>query len=770
MPPPSAQQGDQQPYQHPLFNNTIYTLRRLSPLYIGHGPSTGLSQSHFNTVSRHGYPSLPSEDFLNHHAGRFEGNLRGEIVPGVSLDGLYSDDIDCGGIAGNANGATEKDGALVACRWEVYNGLFHQQKAGRLSTERQRAGRGQSKGGVHRGVHIQVVYEKAAYHAYLLRDDKRDDGNGNMQRSASIHGSSDESDESDDDNGDSFIRLSVGRAKRRRTEHASRGDGFLSLPLLLFQMPTPLVHALTEYLESTFDARTSKLRLSTSPNLASSHVSDGFAGRARDMDPASRGQETGRGMGLAAFLGGYISSLLEEPRPNVRADPAGRSRPARPSATITPSLIVEVIQDTQFTFLFPPPIAPALRSMEVSVPKDDLVMFLPKKMDRGTGMEKSGKRAAGRAAAADPAAPDDDVGFLESGRRRRGETENGGPLALEGKGHEWITKRLFEFLRQHLSLVPTLSIPRSALAATQEEGHEHAASIADTAPHPLMATTNGNRNADGRRHSTTTAASSMPAHDPATLASSSMTSRRPITLSSFIPGPPGVLAPTAPLSTLTKTQLKDAHESDDRLFNFSVPSTSNAEASPNNIPSASAAASAAAAASAVGARNPKQTPNTDRASQKSGPPQQSAHPRQQSRDDDLFITLSKISCACFVLWAHGRVKMVDPFDRAFAGLGLELGLGMEVEERVKSEGQEDGLGDAVDAIDAVNATDDAYRAGPRSRAARRRAPTSGIRNTPTFAADIEEEQERDEVGLRVMHATNAFLSALIERAEGGLMH
>lgn len=737
MPPPSAQRKEQEQYHHPLFNNTIFTVRRLSPLYIGHEPSTGLSQ--------HGYPSLPSEDFLGHHAGRFEDILRGKIVPGVSLDGLYSDDIDGGGVAGNANGATEKDGALVACRWGLYDGLSHQQKARGLSYERPRAGRGQSKGGVHRGVHIQVVYEKTAYHAYLLRHDKHDEGSGNMQRGASIHGSSDESDEIDDDNGDSFIRLSVGRAKRRRTGHASGGDGFLSLPLLLFRMPTPLVHALTEYLESTFDARISKLRLSTSSDLSSSHVSNGFSGRAGDMESASRGQETGRGMGLAAFLEGYISSVLEEPCSTVRPDPVDRSRSARPSVIITPSLIVEVVQDTQFTFLFPPPIAPALRSMEVSVPKDDLTMFLPKEMDRGTGTEKSGRRTAGRAAA-DSAAPDDGAGLSGSGRRWRGDTRIGTPPTLEGKGHEWITKRLFEFLQQHLSLVPTLSIPRSALAATREDGHEDGTSVPDTAPDPSMTTTNSNDNADGRRHSTTTAASSALAYDPATLASSSTTSRRPMTLSSFISGPPGVLAPTAPLSALTKTQSKDAHESSDRLFNLSAPSPSNAEVPSNNIPPAPAPAAAA------DVRTPKQDSNNERASQ------DAARPRQQSRDDDLFVTLSKISCACFVLWAHGRVKMADPFDRAFTGLGP----GMEIEGGVKTEGQEDGSENPVDA------TDGAHRAGSRRRP-RRRAPTRGARDTPLLRADLE-EREGHEMGLRVMHATNAFLSALIERAEAGLMH
>ena len=111
-------------------------------------------------------------------------------------------------------------------------------------------------------------------------------------------------------------------------KHYQDGDGVTFLPLLLTRMPNALRQELISFLCTQFDTRVSVLRL-----------------------PSSF---------LISTLEGYLSIL---------------AKIVRAREGLLSGFIERVIKETQLTLSFPPPIAPALRSLDVLLPRDSLSEF-----------------------------------------------------------------------------------------------------------------------------------------------------------------------------------------------------------------------------------------------------------------------------------------------------------------------------------------------------------------------------------------------------------
>lgn len=126
--------------------------------------------------------------------------------------------------------------------------------------------------------------------------------------------------------------------QREREEETKESDAiFTHLPLLLTRMPAPLRSTLTSYLASTFDCQVSALRLS------SGFLVGALEGWLEDLSggvDGGDGSETGR-QGLASDME-----------------------------------VKEVVKDVHVTFSFAPPVAPALKSLDVVVAAADIVRFV----------------------------------------------------------------------------------------------------------------------------------------------------------------------------------------------------------------------------------------------------------------------------------------------------------------------------------------------------------------------------------------------------------
>ncbi len=168
MAPPSNPSRPTQQQQHPLYNNGIFTAHRVSPLYLGSTSSSrqqGTSTSTSSNTNKASSTSTPirSEDVLSLHARRFEEILRGDVVRGVHV-GSYLGEGAAGDASGSGKEATGREGALVACSWRGYDGAVEEERMKRAKGANQ-------KQTCQKGIHVQVQYEKAVYHAFLLRDD-----------------------------------------------------------------------------------------------------------------------------------------------------------------------------------------------------------------------------------------------------------------------------------------------------------------------------------------------------------------------------------------------------------------------------------------------------------------------------------------------------------------------------------------------------------------------------------------------------------------------
>lgn len=242
---------------------------------------------------------------LQHHARRLLHELRG--------DGLRGGIIAPSTAAGDETLA--RAGALLTCQWET------------LPTWRYWCER----------------YAPDEEQARRRRQEQRI-----RRREQRVDEDSSEPDSNDDDNDDEDIPLAhaLGIMITFQYEHAVyraalltgpagyvplEGDnndssgGITYLPLLASRLPNPLRLSLFAYLAATFDARMSILRLSS------------------------------------GFLCGVLESYLEVLRSRVGTrDDGGSSREVD-------ALIEKTVRDTHLTISFPPPIAPALRVMDVFV-------------------------------------------------------------------------------------------------------------------------------------------------------------------------------------------------------------------------------------------------------------------------------------------------------------------------------------------------------------------------------------------------------------------
>lgn len=119
---------------------------------------------------------------------------------------------------------------------------------------------------------------------------------------------------------------------------AEEDDGFTHLPLLLTRMPNSLRQTLLDYLTTTFDTRATPLKL-----------------------PSSN---------LSTFLEDYLQDLTDTH--TFSNDPSIASH-HRASAEAT---LRSAIKDIQFSISLPAPTSPLLKTMDITVPKDDVAMFI----------------------------------------------------------------------------------------------------------------------------------------------------------------------------------------------------------------------------------------------------------------------------------------------------------------------------------------------------------------------------------------------------------
>lgn len=143
--------------------------------------------------------------------------------------------------------------------------------------------------------------------------------------------------------------------------------GKLCLPLLLTRMPISLREVLLEYLATTFDTRVEAIKLSS-----------GFIGGALDR---------------------YLQTISRSGSRHLQ----------------------KVVKDIHLTFGFKAPIAPSLRSLDITIRREDVLQFL-----------KRGKSSKTR-----------DPGSKDGRKRKRGDNmEANGPFMIA----------LFEYLREHLAM------------------------------------------------------------------------------------------------------------------------------------------------------------------------------------------------------------------------------------------------------------------------------------------------------------------------------
>lgn len=178
--------------------------------------------------------SLPLNDVaLHQHARRFRDILAGEVLRGVRV-GLGPED-----------NVLARVGALHTVTWK----LLPEEEAWAVEDETDIGNDDTTISlAINRGMLVTVTYEKMAYRAILLR--ARQEGRV-----------------------DETVDSAMG-------EH----DGFQHFPLLLSKMPGPLRETFVDYLSTTFDARVSALRLS------STHLTDTFEKYLSDISIGEDGE------------------------------------------------------------------------------------------------------------------------------------------------------------------------------------------------------------------------------------------------------------------------------------------------------------------------------------------------------------------------------------------------------------------------------------------------------------------------------------------------
>lgn len=110
-------------------------------------------------------------------------------------------------------------------------------------------------------------------------------------------------------------------------KEAVTDEGFTHLPLLMTRMPAPLRETFLDYLSTTFDTRPSPIKLSSA----------------------------------------FLTSSLE----NYLQDLTSGGDRLQSSTNLT-----TIVKDIQLTLVFSPPVAPSLKSLEITISQDDILRFI----------------------------------------------------------------------------------------------------------------------------------------------------------------------------------------------------------------------------------------------------------------------------------------------------------------------------------------------------------------------------------------------------------
>lgn len=313
-PPPTAVETEQPPY--PLYNAS-YTLHRLSPLH--HSGSTA--------------PFLSAAP-LSQHAQRLTSILRGDVLRGVQV-GFGPDDGDQGEGDGGGLGSAGKGkgtGALRGCEWTVL--------------QEERRSRSGDREGVREG-DMEVTGTG--------RKTRTRTGTRTRTKTATRSAAAAEEEEVDQTKAvgihiiiryekniyTALLLRSPPRAPPSEESAAEEDESTTSLPLLLTRMPGSLRSTLTSYLASTFDCHVSALRLSSGFLVAA------LEGWLEDL-------QGGHGNGVGDGDGSGSGDLDRDRR----------------------GLVKELVKEIHLTLSFAPPVAPALRTLEVVVQAADVEGFV----------------------------------------------------------------------------------------------------------------------------------------------------------------------------------------------------------------------------------------------------------------------------------------------------------------------------------------------------------------------------------------------------------
>ncbi|KZF23360.1 hypothetical protein L228DRAFT_114595 [Xylona heveae TC161] len=336
-----------QPY--PIYGTT-FIAHILSPLYHGAGPQlapgstdhASPSSSATNTTP----PGLFDRAVLTKHARRLRNVLKGDSLREVQV-GLSSS-------AGNDD-TLLKAGALLDCSWSVLGSEEEWASEQRRTRRRRDAskGNGQDAGNQEQGeangepnngnptgnqdtsahpapgqdtrqtdtsgdrtcIHgilVEVRYERATYKAILLGDERAPSPPPPPQEAQTSNN-----------------RIGV---------HSALPEGFTHLPLLLTRMPSALRRTFLEYLASAFDTRASPFTLSSNRlcERIEEFLSDSGFGASQDHE-----EDTGG----------------DNESPSHEA--ASRS-----------------IKDLSLSLRFAPPVAPLLKTLDITISKTDIWNFI----------------------------------------------------------------------------------------------------------------------------------------------------------------------------------------------------------------------------------------------------------------------------------------------------------------------------------------------------------------------------------------------------------
>ena len=412
------------------LHDTILHAYRVSPLYHGGGAqpkelgrdsltttlATTEKEGRNGDEEGEGEESRGIRSILNEYTvRRFEEILRGDIVRGVhvgqsrsrySNGGGYDnvddadededDDDDDMGSSSSGLAVLGKAGRLIGCRWTKYPpppssspspqsppppqedvGERNEDDEERenymvdgegLEREDDDNDGGRRKGLDHRGILIEIIYEQGAFHAILLRRHLIHHHYHGIKRS-----------EQDNHHTRANRARADENAEEINVDDDEDNEGFISLPLLLTNMPISLRNVFIEFITTVFDARISKMAFSSSmmaglfEGVLNGVISGSFPGRTSTVPMPTMVKETSIHEAAAGDDEEEDLSRRLEMNDANNDDEEREGRRRR---------IQELIKDVQITLSFPEQITgSSLRSLDISISDKDLLVFLARGRD-----------------------------------------------------------------------------------------------------------------------------------------------------------------------------------------------------------------------------------------------------------------------------------------------------------------------------------------------------------------------------------------------------